>query len=87
MRVSDLLHVSKSLSAILSFQMETLYSQIPPLPLPRATVAGGLVHTAPAQQAAAIPASGFCVSLQEGKGGRGGWTFAATGRIELLINI
>lgn len=63
--MSDLLHVSKSLSTILSFQMETLYSQIPP----RATVAGGPVHTALAQQAAAVPMTGFCLSLQEGRGG------------------
>lgn len=40
--MSDLLHVSKSLLTTLSFQMETLYSQISP----RVTVAGGPVPTA-----------------------------------------
>ena len=64
--MSDLLHVSKSLSTILSFQMETLQ----PNP-PHATVAGGPGHTAPAQQAAAVPMTGFCLSLQEGKEGGG----------------
>jgi len=45
--------------------METLYSQISP----RTTAAGGLVHAAPAQQAAAVPVTGFYLSLQEGKEG------------------
>lgn len=59
--MSDLLHVSKSLSTTLSFQMETLYSQISP-------------HDSgwsPAQQAVAVPMTGFCLSLQEGKEGGG----------------
>lgn len=64
--MSDLLHVSKSLSTTLSFQMETLYSQISPhdsgwRPRPHS----------PAQQAVAVPMTGFCLSLQEGKEGGG----------------
>lgn len=47
--MSELLRVSKSLSTVVSFQMETLYSQNPP----RMTVAAGPRRTAPAQQAAA----------------------------------
>lgn len=61
--MSELLRVSKSLSTVVSFQMETLYSQNPP----RVMVAAGPRRAALA--AAKIPVTGFCLFLQEGKAG------------------
>lgn len=75
MCVSDLLHVSKSLSMILSFQMETLYSQFPP-----AQQWLEARSTQPQYNRLRL------VLVPTGRK-RGGWTLAATGRIELLINI